>query len=163
MSFTFKTIPSPVGELTLVAKCATLAAILWENDRPNRVRLGVLHAEAQHPTLLLAERQLNEYFDGRRECFDLPLAFEGTAFQKDVWAALLTIPYGQTRSYRDIAVQIGRPNAVRAVGTANGRNPLGIVAPCHRVIGTSGDLTGFAGGLSAKARLLSLEQRSPAA
>lgn len=157
MSYACKTIASPVGRLTLVANDAKLAAILWENDRPGRVRLGPMQENPQHPTLLKTEQQLTEYFAGTREHFDLPLDFVGTEFQKQVWAALLTIPYGQTRSYRDIATQIGRPKAVRAVGAANGRNPISIVAPCHRVVGASGDLTGFAGGLSAKALLLGLE------
>src|SRR5690606_23401660 len=120
MSYACKTIASPVGRLTLVANDAKLAAILWENDRPGRVRLGPMQENPQHPTLLKTEQQLTEYFAGKREHFDLPLDFVGTEFQKQVWAALLTIPYGQTRSYRDIATQIGRPKAVRAVGAANG-------------------------------------------
>lgn len=157
MSYTCKTMASPVGQLTLVAKGSALAAILWENDRPGRVRLGPLQEDAQHPILRETERQLTEYFAGQREHFDLPLDFTGTPFQKQVWSALLTIPYGQTRSYRDIANQIGRPKAARAVGAANGRNPISIVAPCHRVVGTSGDLTGFAGGLQTKAQLLGME------
>jgi len=157
MSYAYKTMDSPVGQLKLVARGAKLAAILWENDRPDRVRLGPMHEDPQCPVLLQAEQQLAEYFAGRRDRFELPLDFVGTAFQKQVWAALLTIPYGQTRSYRDIAVQIGRDKAVRAVGAANGRNPISIVAPCHRVVGASGDLTGFAGGLRAKALLLALE------
>jgi len=157
MSYAYKTVDSPVGQLKLVARQSKLAAILWENDKPNRVRLGPLQEDPQHPVLLEAERQLAEYFSGKRNRFDLPLDFNGTEFQKQVWAALLTIPYGQTRSYRDIATQIGRDKAVRAVGAANGRNPISIVAPCHRVVGASGDLTGFAGGLRAKALLLALE------
>lgn len=158
MSFSFKIMPSPIGQLTLVAKGTTLAAILWENDRPNRVRLGAMKEDPQHPTLLMAERQLGEYFAGDREHFDVPLDLDGTEFQQAVWAALMTIPYGETRSYRDIATQIGRPKAVRAVGAANGRNPISIVVPCHRVVGASGDLTGFAGGLPTKAMLLGLER-----
>jgi methylated-DNA-[protein]-cysteine S-methyltransferase len=109
-----------------------------------------------------AERQLAEYFDGRRKTFSLALGFAGTDFQRKVWRALLTIPFGETRSYAQIAKQIGSPGASRAVGAANGRNPIAIVAPCHRVIGTSGKLTGFAGGLDAKAYLLALEGRSSA-
>jgi methylated-DNA-[protein]-cysteine S-methyltransferase len=100
---------------------------------------------------------LKEYFDGTRRHFDLPLGPRGTEFQLRVWEALTQIPYGQTRSYRDIALAIGKPTAVRAVGAANGRNPLPIVVPCHRVIGSDGSLTGFAGGLEAKTRLLQLE------
>ncbi|SFG76550.1 methylated-DNA--[protein]-cysteine S-methyltransferase [Pseudomonas sp. NFACC45] len=153
----YKTIPSPVGELILVARDRKLAAILWENERLNRVRLGPLEEDSQHPILKETERQLMEYFAGQRRHFDLELDFAGTEFQVRVWQALLTIPFGETRSYRDIAIQIGQPTAVRAVGAANGRNPISIIAPCHRVIGTSGSLTGFAGGLAAKQFLLSLE------
>jgi O-6-methylguanine DNA methyltransferase len=108
-----------------------------------------------------AARQLHEYFDGTRRDFDLPLAPEGTAFQCEVWRTLATIPYGQTWSYRDLAHAIGKPAAVRAVGAANGRNPLPIVLPCHRVIGADGSLTGFGGGLPIKAALLRLEGALP--
>jgi methylated-DNA-[protein]-cysteine S-methyltransferase len=107
--------------------------------------------------LRLTEQQLNEYFAGTRTCFELDLDFSGTDFQKKVWQALLTIPFGETRTYSQIALQIGSPAAVRAVGAANGKNPISIIAPCHRVIGMSGELTGFAGGLSAKELLLRLE------
>jgi len=150
-------IDSPVGQLKLVARGNCLAAILWENDKPNRVRLGEMSEANEHVVLLETERQLREYFSGTRDAFDLPLDFQGTEFQKKVWHALLTIPFGQTRSYTEIAQQIGSVNAVRAVGAANGKNPISIVAPCHRVIGASGDLTGFAGGLANKMLLLSLE------
>ncbi|WLH11857.1 methylated-DNA--[protein]-cysteine S-methyltransferase [Pseudomonas hefeiensis] len=153
----YKTIPSPVGQLILVARDTKLAAILWENERLNRVRLGPLEEHSQHPVLKETERQLMEYFAGQRRRFELELDFAGTDFQVRVWQALLTIPFGETRSYRDIAIQIGQPTAVRAVGAANGRNPISIIAPCHRVIGTGGSLTGFAGGLAAKQFLLSLE------
>ncbi|WP_242209685.1 MULTISPECIES: methylated-DNA--[protein]-cysteine S-methyltransferase [unclassified Pseudomonas] len=157
MPFTFITLPSPVGELKLVANGARLAAILWENDKPNRVRLGPMSEAPDNPILIRTARQLEEYFSGIRDRFDLELDFVGTDFQKKVWAALLTIPFGETRTYSQIAEQIGNPSAVRAVGAANGRNPISIVAPCHRVIGASGKLTGFAGGLEAKERLLTLE------
>ena len=153
----YKTIQSPVGQLILVARETRLAAILWENERLNRVRLGPLEEDTQHPLLKETERQLLEYFAGQRRRFELELDFAGTDFQIRVWQALLTIPFGETRSYRDIAIQIGQPTAVRAVGAANGRNPISIIAPCHRVIGSSGSLTGFAGGLAAKQLLLSLE------
>ena len=106
--------------------------------------------------LVEAERQLSEYFRGRRKTFSLRLDFAGTEFQRQVWAALLTIPFGETRSYAQIARQIGN-RRTRAVGAANGRNPIAIVAPCHRVVGATGALTGFAGGLEAKAWLLALE------
>ncbi|WP_331691455.1 methylated-DNA--[protein]-cysteine S-methyltransferase [Pseudomonas sp. ZY71] len=157
MPYTFITLPSPVGELKLVANGSRLAAILWENDKPNRVRLGPMIEAHDNPILIRTARQLEEYFSGTRDCFDLELDFTGTDFQKKVWAALLTIPFGETRTYSQIAEQIGNPSAVRAVGAANGRNPISIVAPCHRVIGASGKLTGFAGGLEAKERLLTLE------
>jgi methylated-DNA-[protein]-cysteine S-methyltransferase len=157
----YKTMDSPVGKLTLVASNEGLAAILWENDRPGRVRLTIDAQDDTHPVLLEAERQLGEYFGGRRKTFALKLDLAGTAFQRKVWNALLTIPFGETRSYAQIARQIGSPAAVRAVGAANGKNPVSIVAPCHRVIGSTGKLTGFAGGLDVKAHLLSLEGAMP--
>jgi methylated-DNA-[protein]-cysteine S-methyltransferase len=146
-----------VGQLKLVARGDRLAAILWENDRPDRVRLDVMMEDAKCPVLVETARQLREYFDGKRDRFNVPLDFVGTEFQRKVWHALLTIPFGETRSYSEIAQQIGKPAAVRAVGAANGRNPMSIIAPCHRVIGANGTLTGFAGGLKAKAFLLRLE------
>jgi methylated-DNA-[protein]-cysteine S-methyltransferase len=155
-----KQMPSPVGTLTLVASDAGLRAVLWDKDAPTRVPLPPAEEKPDHPLLREAERQLAAYFAGGLKAFTLTLHFEGTPFQKKVWAALLTIPYGETRTYAEIARQIGHPTAVRAVGAANGRNPLSIVTPCHRVIGTSGKLTGFAGGLDIKAKLLALE--SPA-
>ncbi|WP_341208697.1 methylated-DNA--[protein]-cysteine S-methyltransferase [uncultured Sphingomonas sp.] len=153
------TLPSPLGELTLVADDAALVAILWPDDKPGRVQLEATAERPDHPVLAAAATQLREYFAGKRTAFDLPLAPRGTAFQCDVWRALDAIPYGETRSYADIARAIGRPTATRAVGAANGRNPISIVTPCHRVIGRSGALTGFAGGLAAKQHLLALEQR----
>jgi len=152
-----KRVDSPVGELKLVASHDGLAAILWKNDSPRRVRLDNVVADENHPVLLETARQLSEYFAGQRKVFALKLDFVGTPFQRRVWAALLTIPFGETRSYGEIAKQIGSPAAVRAVGAANGRNPISIVTPCHRVIGSTGKLTGFAGGLDAKAHLLALE------
>ncbi|WP_033053177.1 methylated-DNA--[protein]-cysteine S-methyltransferase [Pseudomonas sp. GM41(2012)] len=157
MSYTFVTLATPVGELKLVANDSRLAAILWENDKPGRVRLGPMREAPDNPILMRTAQQLQEYFAGTRNRFDLDLDFAGTEFQKKVWAALLTIPFGETRSYSEIARQIGNPSAVRAVGAANGKNPISIVAPCHRVIGASGKLTGFAGGLEAKEQLLTLE------
>ena len=152
-----KTIVTPVGELTLIASDKGLAAVLWENEGSQRVPLTPLSRNDQHPVLCEAERQLQEYFAGTRQCFTLNYDTLGTPFQKKVWAALLTIPFGETRSYRQIAEQIGHPKAVRAVGAANGKNPLSIMAPCHRVIGSNGKLTGFASGLPVKAFLLELE------
>jgi methylated-DNA-[protein]-cysteine S-methyltransferase len=157
MTYAFKTMPSPVGELTLVASEKGLTAILWENDDPDRVRLADRTEAPANPVLVETARQLGEYFAGRREVFDLPLDFHGTDFQKRVWEQLLAIPFGETRSYGEIARALGQPTASRAVGAANGKNPISIVAPCHRVIGTNGSLTGFAGGLEAKQRLLALE------
>lgn len=157
MAHAFRTMASPVGMLTLVADGQALVAILWEDDAPGRVKLPALVEQRDHPLLLEAERQLADYFSGARRRFDLPLDFRGTPFQKRIWAALLDIPYGETRSYGDIARVIGAPAAVRAVGAANGRNPLSIVAPCHRVVGANGALTGFAGGLPAKRYLLAHE------
>jgi methylated-DNA-[protein]-cysteine S-methyltransferase len=159
-TYTHKVMQSPVGALTLVATGQGLAAVLWEHERVGRVQVGLEHEDVRHPVLLDAERQLGEYFAGRRTTFTLTLDPQGTAFQQAVWEALRTIPFGKTRSYAEIARQIGRPTAVRAVGAANGRNPLSIVTPCHRVIGTNGRLTGFAGGLHTKAFLLRLESRA---
>jgi methylated-DNA-[protein]-cysteine S-methyltransferase len=157
-SYHFKTMPSPVGVLTLVASDKGLAAILWENDAPDRVRLGELVESKDHPILVEAEQQLMSYFAGQLKKFTVRLDFAtGTDFQRKVWQALITIPFGETRSYAQIAEQIGHPTAVRAVGAANGRNPISIIAPCHRVIGSNGKLTGFAGGLEAKSLLLELE------
>jgi methylated-DNA-[protein]-cysteine S-methyltransferase len=153
-----KQVQSPVGRLTLVATDEGLAAILWENDPPGRVRLAIEAEDTAHPVLVEAERQLEEYFAGRRQHFALKLDPSGTPFQRKVWRALMTIPFGETRSYSQIATQIGHAGAARAVGAANGRNPLSIVAPCHRVIGATGALTGFAGGLDVKKRLLEFEK-----
>ena len=153
----YKWVDSPIGKLKLVATDEGLAGILWERERRGRVRLSDPVADPSHAVLVEAERQLGEYFRGQRKGFSLTLDFAGTAFQRRVWTALLTIPFGETRSYAEIARQIGKPSATRAVGAANGRNPIAIVTPCHRVIGASGRLTGFAGGLEAKASLLALE------
>jgi methylated-DNA-[protein]-cysteine S-methyltransferase len=158
--YVYKWMDSPVGRLKLVATDDGLAAILWAKDRPSRVRLEIEAEEPRHPVIAEAERQLGEYFAGRRKTFALALDLAGTAFQRKVWTALLTIPFGETRSYGQIAKQIGKPRASRAVGAANGRNPVSIVAPCHRVIGSTGELTGFAGGLDTKAFLLALEGAS---
>lgn len=157
MTLIYRFMNSPVGQLKLIARGQMLVAILWENDRPNRVRLGPMAHDLNSEILQRTEQQLNEYFAGMRTSFELDLDFSGTDFQKKVWQALLTIPFGETRTYSEIAVHIGSPAAVRAVGAANGKNPISIIAPCHRVIGVSGELTGFAGGLAAKELLLRLE------
>lgn len=159
MGLFYKFMDSPVGKLKLVASDKGLVAILWENDNPSRVRLTDLVEDANHPILGKTEQQLREYFAGKRKSFAIPLDMKGTPFQKNVWEALLAIPFGETRTYGDLAKQLGNPTASRAVGAANGRNPMSIVVPCHRVIGASGKLTGFAGGLETKAHLLELEGR----
>ncbi len=151
------TFGSPIGVLKLVAGSSGLAAVLWENDDPKRVRLGPTAEDAADAILIEAGRQLKAYFAGDLKVFTLRLDFRGTDFQKGVWEALLTIPFGETRSYADIARQIGKPKASRAVGAAVGRNPISIIAPCHRVVGSNGALTGFAGGIAAKEYLLRLE------
>ena len=123
------------------------------------MRLGALTADDAHPILRRADAQLAEYFAGRRTTFDVPYDLHGTEFQRKVWAALLAVPFGATPTYRDIAAAIGNAKASRAVGAAIGRNPVSIMVPCHRAIGSDGSLTGFAGGLAAKRFLLDLESR----
>jgi methylated-DNA-[protein]-cysteine S-methyltransferase len=152
--------PTPVGPLTLVAVGEALVAVWMEDQRhhPGAIAYGE-PAAADHPVLARAAAQLEEYFDGRRTDFDLPLAPEGTEFQRRVWAELLRIPYGETATYGELARRLGNPTGSRAVGLANGRNPIGIVVPCHRVVGSGGDLTGYGGGLPRKRLLLDLEAR----
>ncbi len=153
--------PSPVGALKLVADETHLLAILWEGESLKDVGMkGELQAGSNAQVLTLAADQLREYFSGTRFDFDLPIRLSGTEFQVQVWESLREIPYGTTWSYSKLAARIDRPRAVRAVGAANGRNRIPIVVPCHRVIGASGDLTGFAGGMEAKVLLLGLENRS---
>jgi methylated-DNA-[protein]-cysteine S-methyltransferase len=149
---------SPIGRLRLVSDGEHLVKIEFENQYSGDEAAN----ESSDPVLEASARQLKEYFAGKRRKFDLPLAAAGTDFQRSVWAALAAIPYGELRSYRDIAQSIAKPKAVRAVGAANGSNPLPIVVPCHRVIGADGSLTGFAGGLQAKTFLLELEGVIPA-
>jgi methylated-DNA-[protein]-cysteine S-methyltransferase len=156
MSVRHTRIASPIGPLLLAASDEGVHAIEFQSSRHPVVRDGTWQ-EGDHPLLRRTGEQLAEYFAGVRRRFDLPLAPRGTAFQLDVWRALATIEYGQTISYTELASRVGRPSAVRAAGAANGRNPLPIVLPCHRVIGASGDLTGFGGGLPVKRFLLQLE------
>jgi methylated-DNA-[protein]-cysteine S-methyltransferase len=153
----FKIINSPVGKLTLVASQGHLLAVLWEEEKEGRVKLDMGTKVKEHPILDLTEKQLKEYFAGSRNKFDLPIKFMGTFFQNAVWKGLQKIPFGKTMSYGELAIKVGSPKASRAVGAANGKNPLSIVVPCHRVIGMNGKLTGFAGGLTAKETLLDLE------
>jgi methylated-DNA-[protein]-cysteine S-methyltransferase len=160
MKVYFDTLTSPLGKLTLVADDSALVAVLWENDRPERVPLPEPDRAGTHPVLREAKKQLREFFAGKRKIFDLPLRCRGTPFQNEVWSALREIPYGETISYATLATRIGRARAHRAVGTANGKNPLGIVIPCHRVVAANGNLGGFAGGLPAKELLLRLEAKT---
>jgi methylated-DNA-[protein]-cysteine S-methyltransferase len=148
------TMSSPIGELTIVSSDTGITAIYMETHPYTPTAISTAAAS---PHLAEAERQLGEYFAGERTHFDLPLAPSGTPFQRAVWEALRTIPHGETRSYAEIALQIGNPKGVRAVGLANGRNPISIVVPCHRVIGKNGTLTGYGGGLDRKRTLLELE------
>ena len=158
MHTTFYTyISAPVGPLLLSGTEAALTGIHFSTG--GRARAPQTDWRAADEPLREAKRQLQEYFAGERTDFELKIEPHGTAFQLDVLAALREIPYGETRAYQDIAERIGRPKAVRAVGAANGRNPIPIVIPCHRVIGRDGSLTGFGGGLDAKRVLLNLEQR----
>lgn len=145
---------SPVGPLTLISNGAALEHLEFENPR-----YAYAPAPAGKDKILdETRRQLDQYFAGKLKEFDLPLAPQGTAFQKRVWQALLTIPYGATRTYGQQAAVIGQPKASRAVGLANGRNPISIIVPCHRVIGSTGSLTGYGGGMERKKYLLDLEQ-----
>jgi methylated-DNA-[protein]-cysteine S-methyltransferase len=149
---------SPVGELLLVADDVALTGIYFEGARDYPADTNDCEERPDHSILKKAGAQLEEYFAGRRKTFDLPLAPAGTPFQRSVWKALERIAYGDTQSYGQIAQSIGMPKAVRAVGAANGANPIPIVIPCHRVIGSDGSLTGYGGGLARKRRLLALEQ-----
>jgi len=151
-------IDSPLGPLLLTADEQGISGVYMDADIDSQLQPST--AWVEDPTRFEdARRQLEEYFDGQRTEFDLPLNARGTAFQHEVWAALQTIPYGEVRSYGEIAAQIGRPGASRAVGLANGRNPIAVIVPCHRVIGASGALTGYGGGLHRKRLLLDLEAR----
>jgi len=158
------TVDSLVGELTLFASDAGLRAVLWPGPDDSRVVLGDddLVDDPDHPVLRAATAQLAEYFAGDRSTFDLPLDPIGTPFQQKSWDVLRTIPYGTTITYGEQAKRLGSPNAFRAVGAANGRNPISIIVPCHRVVGSDGSLTGFGGGLGAKAWLLEHESGEPA-
>lgn len=146
---------SPVGRLTLVASDAGLQAVWWPDDAR---ALPVDDCNAEHPVLAATRMQLSEYFDGARREFTVPLAPAGTPFQQKAWEVLRGIAYGQTITYGEQARRLGDPRKARAVGAANGRNPISIIVPCHRVVGASGALTGFAGGMAAKQWLLDFEQ-----
>lgn len=154
-------IDSPIGPLTLVAEGGRLIGLYMAvpGHEPDAVTLGVPATGSAEPVLAAAGRQLADYFAGSLTSFDLPVALAGTEFQQAVWAALQAIPYGATISYGELARRIGQPSASRAVGLANGKNPVAIVVPCHRVIGADGSLTGYGGGVGRKRFLLALEQR----
>lgn len=156
----FATMPSPVGELTLYATDAGLRAVLWEIDTGGAPIDGASTAveDPTHPVLRAAIAQLEEYFAGTRTDFELPLDPHGTAFQQKAWEVLRSIPYGETISYGEQARRLGAPSAARAVGAANGRNPIPIIVPCHRVVGSDGSLTGFAAGIESKQWLLHHER-----
>ena len=156
MTTRYSTTSSPVGELTFTGSEAGLSGLWFDTDRHRQDRSGWLRDDALFAE---ARRQLTEYFAGTRQVFDLKLAAQGTAFQQQVWAALCTIPFGETRSYGEQARSIQNEKAVRAVGLANGKNPIGIIVPCHRVIGANGSLTGYAGGLERKQWLLAHEAK----
>ena len=149
---------SPLGPIVLAATDRGLAGLWFEGQRHWPAALAQWPAQPDHPVLVRARAQLDDYFAGRLQAFDLPLDLPlGTPFQAKVWAALCAIPHGQTLSYAALSLLIGAPAAVRAVGAAIGRNPVGIVVPCHRVLGKAGALTGYAGGLERKTALLRLE------
>jgi len=166
MNTAYLTIPSPVGELLLTATAQGLTRVWFEEHRHGGER-GADWRRAEEVgggterILRAAREQLDAYFAGRLTIFDLPLAASGTPFQERVWAELRSIPFGRTASYGELARRLGEPKAVRAVGSANGRNPISIIVPCHRVIGASGDLTGFGGGIERKRWLLEHEGALP--
>jgi len=144
----------PVGTIGIEEESGAISQVFFASDKS----LADIKAE-ETPLIQKAAEQLFEYFDGKRKVFNLPLTLQGTDFQKSVWQALLSIPYGETCSYKDIAMVVGNPKASRAVGMANNRNPIAIIVPCHRVIGQNGSLIGYGGGLSTKQYLLDLERR----
>lgn len=152
---------SPVGALTIISTKQGLHNVLWDVDRKDsqchRMMQSLQHCENEK-TIIKTKKQLHEYFLGKRKKFDLPLVLNGTDFQIQAWRQLLAIPYAKTISYAQQAEKIGNKNKARAVGMANGQNPISIIVPCHRVIGSNGKLVGFAGGLDKKALLLKLEQ-----
>ena len=151
---------SPLGQILLVANDAALTGLHFAGEKYYPAIASEWLRQPDAKIILRARKQLDDYFAGTRKQFDLPVDPAGTAFQRGVWRALQKIPYGVTANYGAVAKRIGKPSASRAVGAANGRNPISIVIPCHRVIGTNGDLTGYAGGIDRKAALLRLEANS---
>ena len=155
----FHRIASPLGEMLLVATGDGLSGIYFDAQRYFPGVAADWRANTDHAVLRAAQTQLAEYFAGERAVFDLPLAPAGTPFQRSVWTAIRTVPAGSTIAYRELAARTGRPQSIRAAGAATGRNPLTIVIPCHRIIGSDGTLTGYAGGLGRKRALLALEAK----
>ncbi|USD67981.1 methylated-DNA--[protein]-cysteine S-methyltransferase [Vibrio sp. SCSIO 43136] len=151
----YSLMPSHLGVITLQTSDAGLTGVWFETQTTQPDQLGT--QDDTHPILVKAKSQLDEYLSGIRTEFDLPLDAKGTEFQRQIWHALTQIPYGKSWSYQQLADHIGNPKAVRAVGLANGKNPISVIVPCHRVIGKSGKLTGYAGGLERKKALLELE------
>lgn len=154
MDVCYLTWETPIGSLTAIQEGEGLGALC----QTHRMDLSGLE-ERETPLLEAVQQQMMEYFSGKRKVFDLPLSLKGTPFQKEVWNALRQIPFGETRSYKELAQMVGNPKACRAVGMANHNNPIMIVVPCHRVVGSDGKLTGYAGGLPLKAALLELERK----
>src|SRR5215510_12582719 len=152
-------VPSPIGPLTLVCADGALTGLHMEGERHRPPVESLGERDESVPLFVEAAHQLAGYFAGRLIDFDLPIRLHGTPFQQRVWAALADIPYGETVSYGELAAQIGQPTAARAVGLANGRNPVAVIVPCHRVVGSTGSLVGYGGGLDRKRYLLRLEQR----
>lgn len=155
----YKDVDTPVGRLKVISTNNGLAAILWEGEDLTRTKLAVPALSLDHPILVQTEKQLGEYFNDQRTAFEIPLDCTGTAFQKKVWDALLNITFGEIKTYGELAGILGDKNAVRAVGGALNKNPISIIVPCHRVVGASGKLVGFAGGLKNKSILLNLERQ----
>lgn len=157
----YSLIDSPLGNILITATDQGVHHILFEDMREAKRLLdgGAMSPDSAFPFITSAQKQLTDYFSGQRQTFDIPLAAAGTAFQQKVWRQLSLIPYAQIRSYGQLALELCQPTAARAVGMANGKNPLSIVVPCHRVIGKNQALTGYAGGLERKAWLLDLEAR----
>ena len=158
MTTLYTEMKSPLGTLLLTAETGSLIGVHFPGQKHDRPRQPHWQRADDDPVLAQARTQLAEYFAGERTRFDLPLAARGTSFQQAVWRALLAVPFGGTSTYGAIAAAIRKPSAVRAVGSAIGANPISIVVPCHRVIGRDGSLTGYAGGLERKAKLLALER-----
>lgn len=158
MTIVYHPLTTPKGLIHIAADDNRLLAVSYGSRNWQKLQSGLGEIRQQENTITRkTRRQLQEYLEGSRKVFELPLGFDGTPFQNRAWKALLTIPYGETRSYSEQAAIMGTPKAVRAVGTANGRNPIGIIIPCHRVIGKAGNLSGYAGGVAIKQFLLQLE------